>query len=268
MSERIGLIAGNGQFPILFAKGARLKGHEVVAIAVREETSPELADYVQRIYWIGVGNLKEFFQILKKERLKKVVMAGQIRPTHIFDKSISMDDDLKRFLKKVKDKRADSLLGEIARILRRMGIRLLDSSTFLRSYLVSRGVLTKAEPSPGQWQDIRFGRGIAKRIGGLDIGQTVVVKDKAILAVEAMEGTDQAIKRGGALARGGAVVVKVSKPRQDMRFDIPLIGPKTMESLIAASCAVLGVEAGKTLFLEKEKCLKAAEENNICLVGI
>ncbi len=268
MIERIGLIAGNGQFPILFAKGAKSQGREIVAIAVREETSAELANYVHKIYWIGVGDLKEFFQILKKENLKKVVMAGQIKPSHIFEKNISMDEELKRFLKKVKDKRANSLLGEIAKILRRMRIKLLDSSTFLKSYLVPRGILTNLKPSALQWEDVHFGRSIAKRIGGLDIGQTVVVKDKAILAVEAIEGTDEAIKRGGALARAGAVVVKVSKPHQDMRFDIPLVGPKTMDSLIFASCAVLAMEAGKTLFLEKEKCLAIAEENNICLVGI
>jgi len=268
MNERIGLIAGNGQFPILFARAASSQGKEIVAIAVREETSPELENYVQKTYWIGVGDLSEFFRILKAEKLKKVVMAGQIRPSHIFDKNISMDENLQRFLKKVKDKRADSMLGEIARILGRMGIRLLDSTTFLKSYLVSRGTLTKFKPSTLQWDDIRFGRSIAKRVAGLDIGQTVVVKDRAILAVEAIEGTDEAIKRGGALAGAGAVVVKVGKPRQDMRFDIPFVGPKTLDSLACASCAVLAMEAGKTLLLEKDACLKVAEEKNICLVGI
>jgi len=160
------------------------------------------------------------------------------------------------------------LLGGIAGILRRMGIRLLDSTTFLKEHLVRRGTLAGQEPSDFQWQDIRFGASIAKRIGGLDIGQTVVVKDKAILAIEAIEGTDEAIKRGGALGKSGAVVVKMSKPHQDMRFDIPLVGPKTIESLISASCALLAMEAGKTLLLEKEKCLVLAEANKICLVGI
>lgn len=268
MNERIGLIAGNGQFPLLFAKTAQTEGKEVTAIAVREETLPELENYVQKIYWIGVGDLEEFFRILKKEELKKVVMAGQIRPGHIFDQNISMDAGLKRFLKKVKDKRTDSLLGEIARVLRRMGIRLLDSTTFLKSHLTPRGVLTQIKPSPSQWEDIHFGRNIARRIAGLDIGQTVVVKNKAILAIEAIEGTDEAIKRAGKLGRDGAVVVKVSKPRQDMRFDVPLAGPQTLDSLACASCAVLAIEAGKTLFLEKEKCLKIAEENKICVVGI
>ena len=268
MSERIGLIAGNGQFPILFAQGAKQQGWEVVAIAVREETSPELENYVDKIHWIGVGQLKEFFQILKSERLKKVVMAGQIKPSHIFERNTAMDEDLKKFLNKVKDKRADSLLGGIARLLKKMGIKLLDSSTFLKDHLVSRQVLTELKPTAAQWADINFGRGIAKRIAGLDIGQTVVVKDKAILAIEAIEGTDAAISRGGALGHGGATVVKVSKPHQDMRFDIPLVGPKTIDALAAASCAVLAMEAGKTLFLEKEQCLKLAQANHICLVGI
>ena len=186
MNERIGLIAGNGQFPILFAKAARLKGKEIIAIAVREETSPELENHVHKICWIGVGELKKFFQILREEKLKKVVMAGQIKPSHIFEQNISMDGQLKSFLRKVKDKRANSLLGEIARMLKGMGIRLLDSTTFLEEHLVCRGVLTKKEPTPAQWQDIHFGQKIAKRIGGLDIGQTVVVKDKAILAIEAI----------------------------------------------------------------------------------
>ncbi len=268
MDERIGLIAGNGQFPILFAKAAQSQGVQIIALAVREETSPELASYVHKIIWIGVGELKEFFQILKRERLTKAVMAGQIRPSHIFDKNISMDEELQKFLKRVKDKRSDSLLGEIARILKRMGIRLLDSTTFLKSYLTPRGVLTNFKPSTAQWQDIRFGKSIARRIAALDIGQTVVVKDKAILAIEAIEGTDEAIKRGGALAHGGAVVVKTSKPRQDMRFDIPFVGPRTLDSLAASSCAVLAMEAGKTLLLEKEQCLKTAEQNHICLLGI
>ncbi len=268
MAERIGLIAGNGQFPVLFAQGAKSSGREVVAIAVREETTPELAGYVDKIIWIGVGEFAEFFRILKRENLKKVVMAGQIRPGLIFDKSIPKDEGLQKFLSRVKDKRANSMLGGIARILRSKGIKLLDSTTFLKSYLVPRGVLTGCSPTPAQWQDIRFGRTIARRIAGLDIGQTVVVKDKAILAVEAIEGTDEAIRRGGALGKSGAVVVKVSKPHQDMRFDIPLVGPKTIDSLAAASCAVLAMEAGKTLFLEKENCLKTAEANNLCLLGI
>lgn len=268
MKERIGLIAGNGQFPVLFAQAASLQGREIVAIAVREETTPELEDYVQDIHWISVGQLKEFFQILKKEELKKVVMAGQIRPSHIFERNISMDEDLKKFLNQIKDKRADSLLGGIAVMLKRMGIRLLDSTLFLKEYLVPRGILTPREPSTSQWQDIHFGKRIAKRIAGLDIGQTVVVKDKAVLAIEAIEGTDEAIKRGGMLAKDGAVVVKVSKPRQDMRFDIPFVGPRTLEALISASCSVLAMEAKKTFFLGREQCLKTAEENNLCLLGI
>ncbi|MBN3037802.1 MAG: UDP-2,3-diacylglucosamine diphosphatase LpxI, partial [Candidatus Omnitrophica bacterium] len=213
-------------------------------------------------------DLKKFFDILKKENLKNVVMAGQIRPSHIFAKDVVMDDNLKNFLKRVKDKRADSLLGGIAKILRRMGVRLLDSTTFLKDHLVQRGFLTEIEPSAAQEADIRFGLKIAKHIAALDIGQTVVVKDKAILAIEAIEGTDETIKRGGGLCNGGAIVVKVSKPKQDMRFDIPLVGPKTIDSLSQAQCAVLAMEAGKTLFLNKQECIEQAEQKKICLVGI
>lgn len=268
MPERIGLIAGNGQFPILFAKGAKAQGKEIIAIAVREETAPELENYVHKITWIGVGELGKFFQVLKEEKLKKVVMAGQIKHSRIFETGILKDEKLQSFLKKVKDKRTDSLLGGIARMLRVMGIKLLDSSTFLKDQLVRRGNLTKASPTPEQWQDIRFGQRMAKRIAALDIGQTVVVKDKAIVAVEAIEGTDEAIKRAYNLAGSGTVVVKVSKPSQDMRFDIPLVGPRTMGILASSSCAVMAMEAGKTLFLEQQHCLKVAEVKNICLVGI
>lgn len=268
MDKRIGLIAGNGQFPLLFARSAAAGGYEVVAIAVRQETEPELEKLVSKIHWIDIGQLQEFFRILAEEKLKKMVMAGQIKPAHIFNRNVQMDERLRQFLHQAKDKRADSLLGGIARMLERRGIRLLDSTIFLKDYLVGRGVLTKNQPSPEQWQDIHFGQAIAKHIGRLDIGQTVVIKDKAILAVEAIEGTDEAIKRGGALAGGGAVVVKVSKPRQDMRFDVPLVGSKTLDVLACASCAVLAMEAGKTLFLDKEKCLAAAQEKGICLVGI
>lgn len=268
MAERIGLIAGNGQFPVLFAQAASSQGKEIVAIAVREETTPELEQYVRSIHWIGVGELKQFFQILKREELKKVVMAGQIRPSHIFAQNISMDEDLRKFLNRVRDKRTDSLIGGIAAMLKRMGIRLLDSTLFLKDYLVPRGILTTRQPSASQWQDIRFGRKIARCISGLDIGQTVVVKDKAILAIEAIEGTDEAIKRGGGLGKGGVVVVKVSKPHQDMRFDIPFVGPRTLETLISASGSVLAMEAKKTFLLDKDRCLELAEEHSISLVGI
>ncbi|MFH1245333.1 MAG: UDP-2,3-diacylglucosamine diphosphatase LpxI [Candidatus Omnitrophota bacterium] len=268
MSERIGLIAGNGQFPVLFAQAASAKGKEVIAIAVREETSPELTRYVHKIIWLNVGELKKFFSVLKEEKLKKIVMAGQIKPRHIFDQTVVKDEALTGFLTKVKDKRADSLLGTLARILRVMGIKLLDSTTFLQDYLVKRGTLTGIQPSSAQWEDIYFGRKIAKSIGGLDIGQTVVVKDKAILAVEAIEGTDAAIQRGGVLGGKGTVVVKVSKPHQDMRFDIPLVGPVTIDSLKTSYCAVLAMEAGKTLFLDKEECVQTAEKAGIALVGI
>jgi len=268
MKERIGLIAGNGRFPVLFAQAARSQGHEIVAIAVQEEATPELENYVERIHWISLGQLNKFFQILKNENLKKVVMAGQIKHKQIFNQDLAMDDGLKKFLDRVKDKRTDSLIGGIARMLSRAGVKLLNSTLFLKDYLVSRGALTAREPSAEEWQDIRFGWQMAKRIAGLDIGQTVVVKNKAILAVEAIEGTDAAIKRGAALAKGGTVVVKVGKPRQDMRFDIPFVGPQTLNTLNEARCAVLAMQAGKTFLLDKEKCLELASDGNIALVGI
>ena len=174
---------------------------------------------------------------------------------------------LKNFLKKVKDKKADSLLGEIARYLKRMGIRLLDSTTFLSHLLVKRGVLGKTRPSPSQMQDIEFGRRIAKGIAGVDIGQTIVVKERAVLAIEAIEGTDEAIKRGAALGRGDIVVIKTSKPRQDMRFDVPVAGPRTVQTLIDAGGGALALEAGKLLFLDQPVALSLADAHQVCIVG-
>jgi hypothetical protein len=265
--ERIGLIAGNGKFPLIFAKAARERNISIAAVAVKEETNPELEKYVDSIYWIGVGELGRLLKILRQQRVKKMVMAGQIKPGHLFSNDVFMDNMLKTFLKRVKDKKADSLLGEIARYLKRMGIKLLDSTTFIAHLLVDRGVLTKKSPSPHQLQDIKFGRQIAKAIADADIGQTVVVKDKAVLAVEAIEGTDAAIKRGATLGRGGVVVVKTSKPRQDMRFDVPVVGRGTVQTLVDSGGGVVALEAKKVLFLEQGQALKLADTHQICIVG-
>jgi hypothetical protein len=178
-----------------------------------------------------------------------------------------MDSALKAFLSKVRDKKADSLLGEIARYLKKMGIKLLDSTTFISHLLVGKGVLTEKAPSSRQLRDIKFGRRVAKEIAGADIGQTIVVKDRAVLAVEAIEGTDAAIRRGAALGRGDVVVIKTSKPRQDMRFDVPVAGPATVQTLIDCGGGVLALESGGVLFLEPDAALQLANRNQLCIIG-
>ncbi len=266
--DPIGLIAGQGKFPILFAQAAKAKGEKVIALAIKEETPRQLEAFVDKIFWIGVGELKKLFEILEGEKIKRAVMAGKITKTRLFEQGISIDSETKTLLKGVKDRKDDSLLGALAESFKRIGVTLLDSTTYLSHLLPSPGVLTKTQPTSQQWEDIRFGQKTAKTVAGLDIGQTVVVKEKAILAIEAIEGTDEAIKRGGRLGKAGVVVVKVSKPHQDMRFDIPVVGLKTVESLLKAKAAILAIEAHKTLIIDRDKFIQRADRNKLSVVVI
>lgn len=266
--DPIGLIAGQGKFPILFAQAARAKGEKIIALAIKEETSRQLEAFVDKIFWIGVGELKKLFEILEGEKIKRAVMAGKITKTLLFEQGISIDTETETLLEEIKDRKNDSLLGAVAEGFRRIGVTLLDSTTYLSHLLPSPGVLTKTQPTSRQWEDVRFGQDLAKKIAGLDIGQTVVVKDKTILAIEAIEGTDEVIKRGGRLAKAGVVVVKVSKPQQDMRFDIPVVGLKTVESLVKAKAAVLAIEAHKTLIIDRDKFIQKADRNKLSVVVI
>jgi len=264
--DRIGLIAGNGELPVVCAQAAAKAGVEVVAVAVREETEKKLEDFVGKTYWIGAGELKTLFEILVKERLKQVIMVGQIRHRLLFS-DIAFDAALETVLAQLKDKKTDTILGAIAAHIRKLGIEVIDSTTFLKEYLPPSGTLTAREPTPEQMQDIAFGRDIAKAVAGLDIGQTIAVKDKVVLAVEAIEGTDEAIRRASRYGRGNIVVVKVSKPCQDFRFDIPLIGKQTINILIQEKVAVLAIEAGKTFFLDKKEAIEQADKHNISIVA-
>ncbi len=267
MVNKIGLIAGNGKFPIIFAKEAKKQGIEVVVIAIKEEASKDLEKYVAKIYWLGVGELEKLSQVLLREKLSSIVMAGQVKHKAIFDKNIKIDPDMQKLLDSVKDKKTDSLIGAIARRLEQGGVKLLDSTTFLQNYLPEKGVLTKKTLDKKISDDIEFGRGIAKSIAGLDIGQTVVVKDKAVLAVESIEGTDEAIKRGAKYGKDGIVVVKVSKPNQDMRFDVPIIGPDTIRLLKELKAACIAIEAKKTLIIDKEETIRLANDAGIAIVA-
>jgi len=264
--EKIALIAGNGNLPIVSALAAKKAGAYIVIIAIKEEADKQLSDIADKIYWISVGQFKTLINILKKEDIKKAIMVGQIKHKLLFSK-IELDFELTKLLFTLKDKKTDTILGAIAQRISQLGIEMLDSSTFIKDHLASLGVLTAKQPSKEQCADIEFGRIIAKQIAGLDIGQTVVVKDKVVLSVEAIEGTDEAIRRANKYCQGNAVVVKVSKPNQDMRFDIPLIGLKTIEILIQEKVAVLAIEANKTLFLDKDLVLELANKNNIVIIA-
>jgi DUF1009 family protein len=207
------------------------------------------------------------FSIFKEAGVTKVLMAGQVNPKNLFYKDAG-DDDLKRLLAALEDKRADTVFSAVADALKRHGIELIDSTLFLESFLAQQGVLTRHKPDERTWADIRFGFDMAKKVAGLDIGQTLVVKDGSIVAVEAIEGTDAAIRRGGKVANGGIVVVKVSKPNQDMRFDIPVVGPKTVRYLASVRGRCLAIEAKKTLVIDRDECVRLADRHRISIVAL
>ncbi len=266
-NKTLGLIAGNGQFPILFARQAKKKDIKVVAAAIKGDTSFLLRMFVDKIAWFGPGDLRRLFDFFKKENVSQAIMAGQVNPENLFDKKVVLDEEFQKLFAAMKDRKADTIFLSVADKLKQEGIELLDSTSFLDEYLAPKGTLTRRGPTEKELEDITFGRDIAKSMGLLDVGQTVVVKEKAILAVEAMEGTDQTIMRGGSIARQGAVVVKTSKPKQDNRFDIPVVGPKTIESMLKCQASCLAIESGKTLVIDREKTVRLANKAKICIVA-
>ncbi|MBL7151413.1 MAG: UDP-2,3-diacylglucosamine diphosphatase LpxI [Candidatus Omnitrophica bacterium] len=267
--ERIGLIAGNKKFPLLFCEGARKSGARIVAVAVKGETSPKIKNLVEKVYWIGLDEFSRIFDIFKGEGVARVALAGQIRPAELFGKQIYKSRDLRDLFAGIKDKRADTIFSAIADRLQREGLELLDSTVFLKDFLPPKGTLTSCQPDAETREDIHFGLELAKRIADLDIGQAVAVKSKAIVAVEALEGTDNMIRRAGLISRrSGVSVVKVSRPRQDMRFDIPVVGLVTIKKLISAGARCLAIEADKTLFIDREEAIKLADRKGLCVVAV
>ena len=265
--ERLGLIAGGGQFPILVADEAQKHGLQTIAIGFNKITSPTLQSHVSKLCWIDLGSFSKLIKEFKSEKIHKAIMAGQIRHVNLL-KEIRLDLRTLRLLKRMADKKADSILGTVADELEREGITILDSTTYLPSLLPPPGVITKRKPTKKEMNDITFGFETAKGIAGLDIGQTVVVKDKTVVAVEAMEGTDETIKRGGRIGGKGMVVVKVSKPKQDMRFDVPVIGLRTIQCLKEAGASVMAIESGKTIFFDQEAVIAEANREKISLVSV
>jgi len=262
------LIAGNRKFPILFAQAAKRKGCHIVAVAVERDTSPGLKKFVDKIHWIKLKDFSQAFDIFKEEGVVNVVMAGQISPRRLFSKEVRNSPEIKELLESIVDKRADTIFGAIARRLESVGLQLLDSTLFMQEHMPGKATLTKKEPDFNLWEDIYFGFDLAKEVGCLDIGQTVAVKNKAIVAVEALEGTDNLIRRAGRLARAGIVLVKVSKPKQDKRFDIPVVGLNTVKNLIRIKAACLAIEAGKTLFIDRDPSVKLANKKGLAIVAI
>jgi DUF1009 family protein len=265
--ETVGLIAGNGRFPLIFARTARAEGVRVVAVAHEGETPAELAGEVDVLTWIKVGQLEAIIQAFRAQGVQRAVMAGGIRKTALME-HFAPDERGMRFLSQLRTWSDDAVLRGVANELESEGIAVVESTLFLTSLLTPEGPLTGLEPDQTQWRDIRYGLEVAKGIGRWDVGQTVVVKSGVVLAVEAIEGTDAALRRGGELGCGGAVAVKVSKPGQDLRFDVPAVGRETVDVCQAAGIAVFALEAGKTLLLEREALLAAARSAGLLIVGV
>ena len=263
----IGLLAGGGQFPLLFAEAARARGRRVVAIAHVNETSAELEEKADITYWVKLGQLGKIISHFRREGVTETVFAGTITKTRIFHDVLP---DLKGLTlwNKIDTKLDNSILCAVAASLEEEGIRVLASTCYLDSLFFPQGILSRKKPSASQMEDIRFGWAIAREVGRLDIGQCVVVRDRTVLAVEAMEGTDATIRRGGELAGSGAVVVKLKKPGQDFRFDLPATGLTTIESLKSVHGAVLAVEAGQSLLFDREQVVQAADAAGIVVVGV
>jgi len=266
-NEWIGLIAGNGRFPLLFAENARRLGYRVSAVALTGETDPSLEGAVDRLHWIALGQLGRLIKAFKKDGVRQAVMVGGVKKTHLFS-GIRPDLRSLALLRRVTVPKDDMLLRAIAAELESEGIAIRESTFGLTGLLVEEGKLTRRAPTRKEWRDIEFGWEMAKTVGALDIGQCVVLKERLVVAVEAVEGTDQAIRRGGKLARGGAVVVKRFKPQQDRRFDLPAVGPITIEVMAESGAAVLAIEAGRALLLDRAVAIAAADEAGIAIVGI
>jgi DUF1009 family protein len=260
-----GLIAGNGRFPFLVLEGARSQGIEMAVIALKEEASPELEQVAKRLHWVSLGELSKAIELMQREGVKRAVMAGQVKHNKIFS-AIRPDWKLAKLLFSLPRKNTDSLIAAVAKVFEEEGIQLVDSTLFLKPLLPEAGVLTQRAPTEHETADMEYGLEVARRLAGMDIGQTVVIADRACVAVEAMEGTDETIVRAARFANGKPlVVVKVSKPQQDMRFDVPVIGLPTVKSMGDAGATALAIDASRTLLFDRNRLIETADAAGIAI---
>ncbi len=264
---KYGLIAGNGKFPFLVLEGARKAGAEVVVAAIREETDPEIRRVADTLTWVGIGQLGKMLRFFKSEGVEKAIMAGQVKHVQIFSRAIP-DVRMLKMLLRLPKRNTDALIGAVAAELETEGIELIDSTYFLQDHLPTVGTLTKRAPDERERGDIEYGLEIAREIARLDLGQTIVIRDRACVAIEAMEGTDAVIRRAGGLVRGRLTVVKIAKPDQDMRFDVPVVGVPTIESMSESGATCLCLTAGKTLIFDREEMTKLANKHKIAVVAV
>ena len=264
---RYGLIAGGGSFPLLTLRAAREAGHEMTVVAVKEEAAPEIEELSDSCHWVSLGQLSKAIEVFRSAGVTKAVMAGRIQHKQIYS-AIRPDWRLVKVLNNLRRKNTDSLLGAVTRVFEDEGIAILDSTYFLAGSLAQEGANGRRKPSPAECKDIEYGREIAAALAGHDIGQSVVICEQACVAVEAMEGTDAVLARAGELANGRRLtLVKVAKPGQDMRFDVPVIGPRTIRKMRQVNATAVAVETGKTLLLEQDELLREADGAGIAVVG-
>jgi len=267
---RLGLIAGNGRFPFLVLDAARSMGHDVTVIAAKEEAFQDLDGAAAKagatIHWISIGQLGKCISLMKEAGIDRAVMAGQVKHTKIFG-GIVPDMTFLSVLAKLTSRNTDGLIGAVAGVLHDNGIELMDSTALLKPMLATPGVMSQRGPTEEERQDFEFGYAMADAVAGLDIGQTIAVKHRAVVAVEAMEGTDEVIARAGHLAGPGVRIVKVAKPKQDMRFDVPVVGLATIQAMRIAGASAISIDAGKTLMFERDTMLTSANEAGIAVIG-
>ena len=277
---RYGLIAGNGRFPFMVLAGARRAGVALSVAAIREETDPSIEDEVERLTWVGIGQLGKMINFFKGEGVEKAIMAGQVKHLQIFSRAVP-DARMLKMLLRLPRRNTNSLIGAVAAELASEGIDLIDSTYFLQDYLPTPGNLTNRKPNSAERADVEYGLEIAREMAALDLGQTIVVRGKACVAIEAMEGTDETIRRAGELLGGGRqtrkrlrltsgalTVLKLSKPDQDMRFDVPVIGVPTIETMIAAGATCLCISAGKTLMFDRDEMIALANKNKLAILAV
>jgi DUF1009 family protein len=270
---KLGLIAGNGRFPFLVLDAARSMGHEVTVVAIREEAFKDLEEAAATpgpavsLHWISLGQLGGWLKILKQAGVSRAVMAGQVKHTKIFAGGIVPDMTALSVLTRLKSRNTDAIIAAVADVMRDHGVELIDSTALLQPMLASEGVMSRRAPSSDEQKDLEFGYRMADAIAGLDIGQTIAVKHQAVVAVEAMEGTDETIARAGHLAGPGVAIVKVAKPGQDMRFDVPVVGLATIQAMRLAGATLLSLDAGRALMFERDTMLASANEAGIAVVG-
>ncbi len=261
------MIAGNGRFPLLALEAARREGHDVVVVAIENEATPELAQFASSLHWINIGQLGKLLAILQQERISEVMMAGQVKHVSIFS-SIKPDWRLFKLLTSLKEKNTAALIGGIQEVLHKEGIELVDSTRLLKPLLAPEGVLTRRKPSKEEEGDIKYGCRVASALSSVDVGQSVAISEKACVALEAMEGTDAMLRRAASLTNGKPLrLVKASRGRAHLLFDVPVVGPTTVETMIETQTTALAIDAGRTLLLDRDEMLKRANDANIAIIG-